>query len=127
MRISATIAAILFLGVLAACDGGGSGKFAGVFNGDTSVPIGSNAPVATISIAPDSGSFTVGATIQLAVTTRDAQGRVVTGRVVNYTSSDASIASVSSAGVVTALRAGNVTITVQSENISVAAHLRIIP
>lgn len=127
MKTSATFGALLFLGVLAACDAGGSGKFAGVFNGDTTIPIGSSAPVATISIAPDSGSFAVGATIQLATTTRDAQGRVVTGRVVNYTSSDASIASVTSAGVVTALRVGSVTVTVQSENVSVAAHLRVIP
>jgi uncharacterized protein YjdB len=126
MRTFATIAAIVLLGVLAGCETG-TGKFAGVGNGDTTISIGSSASVATISIAPDSGSFAVGSTIQLAATTRDAQGAVLTGRVVNYTSSDAAIASVTSAGVVTALRVGTVTITAESEHVSVAAHLRVVP
>lgn len=127
MRKPATIVAIIVLGVVAACEGGGSGKLAGLFNGDTTIPIGSTAPVASITLAPDSGSFAVGATIQLAATTRDSQGRVVTGHVVNYTSSDAATASVSAAGVVTALRAGNVTITAESESVSATARLRITP
>ena len=126
MRTSATIAAILFLGVLAACEGGGSGKLAGLFNGDTTVPVGSSAPVASISIAPDSGSFAVGDSIHLATTTRDAQGRVLS-RAVGYTSSDVTIASVSSTGVAVARRAGSVTITAASENVSVDARLRIVP
>ena len=71
-----------------------------------------NAPAAvasmTLTVAP---SINVGQSAQASVTLKDAAGNVLTGRTVNWVSSDASIVSVSSAGLVAALKAGGVTIT----------------
>src|SRR6478672_5067341 len=71
-----------------------------------------NAPAAvagvTLTVEP---SINVGQSAQASVTLKDAAGNVLTGRTVNWVSSDASIVSVSSAGLVAALKAGGVTIT----------------
>ncbi|HEX7824556.1 MAG TPA: Ig-like domain-containing protein, partial [Mycobacterium sp.] len=68
------------------------------------------APVAsmTLTVPP---TITVGQSAQAVVTLKDAAGNVLTGRTVNWVSSDASIVSVSASGSVSALKAGGVTIT----------------
>jgi uncharacterized protein YjdB len=75
------------------------------------------APVATVSVSPASSSPVVGSTVQLSATLRDANGTLLTGRVVTWSSANPSIASVNSAsGLVTALAAGPATtITAMSE------------
>jgi len=85
-------------------------------------------PVATVSVAPSSASLVIGGTQQLTATTKDANGNVLTGRVVAWSTSNSSIATVSTVGVVTAVAAGGpVTISATSEgqvgsaSISVAA------
>ena len=67
-------------------------------------------PVAsmTLTVSP---TLTVGQSAQAVVTLKDAAGNVLTGRTVNWVSSDASIVSVGSTGTVTALKAGGVTIS----------------
>jgi uncharacterized protein YjdB len=86
-------------------------------NGSASVTV--NAPaaiaVATVTVAPGTSSLLVGATVQLSATTRDANNNVLTGRVVAWSSANATIASVSSSGLVTAVKAGTVVITGSSE------------
>jgi uncharacterized protein YjdB len=72
-------------------------------------------PVASVTVAPTSSSLLVGATVQLSATTRDASNNVLTGRVVTWSSSNSSIASVNSSGLVTAVAAGSATITGTSE------------
>ena len=72
-------------------------------------------PVASVTISPASTGTTVGQTVTLSVTTRDAAGNVLTGRVVGWSSSDNSVATVSSAGVVTGIGVGSATITATSE------------
>jgi uncharacterized protein YjdB len=72
------------------------------------------APVASVTLALPS-SINVGQTAQATVTLKDAQGNVLTNRTVAYVSSDANIASVSSGGLVSALKGGSVTITASSE------------
>jgi uncharacterized protein YjdB len=72
-------------------------------------------PVASVSVSPTAPSLTVGGTIQLSATTRDASGNVLTGRTVTWTSSNAGAASVNSSGLVTAVSAGSATISAFSE------------
>ena len=73
------------------------------------------APVATVAVTPSNPSVQVGATTQLTATTKDANGAVLSGRVVSWSSSNTGLATVSGSGVVTGVAAGNVTITATSE------------
>ena len=77
--------------------------------------LASTKPVATVSVSPASATRNVGQTIQLAVTLTDASGNVLTGRTVTWSSSDTTAATVSSGGLVSAIRAGSATITALSE------------
>jgi uncharacterized protein YjdB len=75
--------------------------------------------VATVTVAPGSASIPGGGTEQLTATLRDDLNNVLTGRAINWTSSDESIASIEGTGstvTVRGLRAGGpVTITATSE------------
>ncbi|HEY5022187.1 MAG TPA: Ig-like domain-containing protein, partial [Gemmatimonadaceae bacterium] len=83
------------------------------------------APVASVTVAPASSSLLIGATVQLLVTALDANGNVLTGRVVTSSSANAGIASVSSGGLVTAISAGTTQITVTSEGKSAIATITV--
>jgi hypothetical protein len=73
-------------------------------------------PVATVSVSPASSSLTPGAAVQLSATTRDAAGNTLAGRVVGWSTSNNAVATVSTAGLVTAVSVGGpVTITATSE------------
>jgi uncharacterized protein YjdB len=78
----------------------------------------SSTPVASVSVTPNGATLQPGGTIQLAALTRDAGGSVLSGRSVAWTTTNASIASVSSTGLVTAVAAGSVTITATSEGVA---------
>ena len=72
-------------------------------------------PVASITVTPPSAGTAVGQSITLTATTRDASGNLLSGRVVGWTSSDNTIATVSGTGAVTGVAVGNVTISATSE------------
>jgi uncharacterized protein YjdB len=72
-------------------------------------------PVATVSVSPATSTLQIGGTVQLSAVTRDAGGNVLTGRALVWSSSNANIASISSAGLVTAVAAGNATFSASSE------------
>ena len=72
-------------------------------------------PVASVSVTPPSGGTAVGMSVPLTATLRDANGNLLLGRVVGWTSSDNTIATVSGTGVVTGVAVGNVTISATSE------------
>ncbi len=72
-------------------------------------------PVATLSIAPGTHSLVAAATVALNATLRDADGTVLTGRTITWSTSAAAVATVSSAGVVTGVGPGTATITATSE------------
>src|SRR5205807_169045 len=57
-------------------------------------------PVASVIISPSSAVVQIGASIQLAATTRDSSNNVLSGRAVSWSSGNSSIASVSQTGVV---------------------------
>lgn len=63
--------------------------------------------VTTIEVLPSSRAMLVGDTLTLAATVRDQNGAAMSGVVVSWSSENASVASVSAAGRVTALAAGS--------------------
>lgn len=72
-------------------------------------------PVASVTALPASATIVVGATQQLTATTFDASNAELARRIVTWSSSDTTRATVSSAGRVTALALGTATITATSE------------
>lgn len=72
-------------------------------------------PVATVDVSPSTATINVGTTTTLSAITKDAQGNVLTGRVVDWSSSNQSVATVSTSGAVTAVALGTATITASSE------------
>jgi hypothetical protein len=101
---------------LSACGGGGSG-------------IGPNpppppplpppppppAPVATVTVTPGQAPLVTQQTVQLSAATKDASGNTLSGRVVSWSTSAPAVATVSTAGLVSATGAGSATITASSE------------
>jgi uncharacterized protein YjdB len=81
-------------------------------------PVTGTVPVATVDVSPTPVSLVVGATSQLTATTKSAAGATLTGRTVSWSSSDQTIASVSTSGLVTGVKAGSATVTATSEGIS---------
>jgi serine/threonine protein kinase/alpha-tubulin suppressor-like RCC1 family protein len=72
-------------------------------------------PVAVVAVTPATLTLAVGKTGQLTAALRDGRGGVLRDRQLQWTSSNPSVASVTPAGVVTAVGAGNATITAASE------------
>jgi uncharacterized protein YjdB len=83
------------------------------------------APVNSVQLTLGASSLLVGATTQGTVVLRDAANNVLTGRVITYSSSDNSVATVSGTGVVTAIAAGSATITATSEGKSGSAGITV--
>ncbi len=78
----------------------------------TVVPV----PVGNVTVDPTTADLLVGQTITIMPTVRDANGMVVSDRIVTWSSSNTGVATVSSStGVVTAKSVGTATITVTSE------------
>ena len=67
--------------------------------------------VTLIAITPSADSLQTGEKVQLAATLTDVAGNKVTGRSITWTPSNSSVATTTSSGLVSALGAGNATIT----------------
>jgi M6 family metalloprotease-like protein len=93
---------------------------------DASAPSVPVVTVATVDVRPLQSSLIEGRTAQLTVTLRAANGSDVTGVPVSWTSSDPEVATVTESGVVTAKRAGTVTITASAQNRQGSAQLSVI-
>ena len=78
--------------------------------GTATVAVGA-VPVASVVVSPTQPTLTVGQTVQLSATARDAAGQPLPGRVATWSTSAASVATVSSSGLVTGVTAGSATIT----------------
>jgi len=76
-----------------------------------------------ISISPDSSKLTVGDTVVLHATVLDSLGHQLADSVETWSSSDTSVVRVSPTGVVTALTAGEVTVTAQLKDTTQAAKI----
>jgi hypothetical protein len=88
-------------------------------------PAPAPAAVATVAVSPASSSVSLGATIQLSAVVKDANGYLLSGRSVNWTSSTPAVATVSASGLVTGLVIGSATITATSEGKSGTAVLTV--
>lgn len=80
-----------------------------------------SAAVSSVSVALNATALTLGQTTQATATLRDGAGTALTGRAVTWTSSKASVATVSSSGLVTSVGAGTADITATSEGKSGSA------
>jgi hypothetical protein len=81
--------------------------------------------VATVEISPAEGTIITGETVQLSATPKDANGATLTDRSVAWSSSDAAVATVSDAGLVTGVAAGDAMITAASEGKSGSAAITV--
>ena len=84
-------------------------------SGTATVTVVSNAPVATVTVTPATASVAVGQTVRLTATLRDANGNVLSGRTVLWTSDNAVAATVDGNGLVSGVSAGPAVITATSE------------
>lgn len=66
----------------------------------------STPPVASVEVTPNAATRQVGETVQLGAAVKDAQGNIVPGQAVAWSSSVPTVASVSASGLVTALTIG---------------------
>lgn len=82
---------------------------------DTILVTATPRPVATVSLTPDSTGVFVGATTTLRAALLDAAGDTIRQRTAAFSSVDTTIATVSSAGVVTGVRVGTATIVATRE------------
>jgi plastocyanin len=105
LRLAAAVASAL---ALAACGGGG--------DGDGSVDPPAPVAVASVVVAPAPATVAVGQTVALQATVRDADGALLTGRTVRWTTAAPTVATVDSiSGVVRGLAAGQAQVTATSE------------
>lgn len=83
--------------------------------------------VGSVTVAPATATKAVGETQQLAASTLDAGGTVITGRTVTWSTSSTSIATVSGGGLVTGVAPGAAIITATSEGKAGTAAITIVP
>ncbi len=119
---NANVATVSSLGVVTGRNPGStmitatsSGKYTSASITVTSVP---PAPVAAVTVTLNAGSLNIGQTTQAVATLTDAQGNVLTGRTITWTSATPSVATVSASGLVTAVAPGTASITATSEGIA---------
>ncbi len=96
--------------------GGGGGSSDGGTGGDTNPPAESLI-LTTILLTPTSANVSVGSTKQLNATGMDQNGNIIV-TTINYSSSNLTVASVSSTGMVNALAIGTTTITARNGTIN---------
>src|SRR5207248_370870 len=83
-------------------------------SGTASVTV-TNVPVASVDVTPPTATVQAGQTVQLSGTPRDANGAALSGRAVTWSSSNTSVATVSTSGLVSGVTPGSATITATSE------------
>ena len=83
--------------------------------------------VATVNLSPSSASLIVGQTQQFTTTPRDSVGNILTGRTTVWSSSNATVASVSNTGLLTALAPGTMTVQAGIDGRTATATVTITP
>src|SRR5690606_16063559 len=117
----------------------GSGVVRGVATGKTTVTARagnrsasasvtvSATPVGSVTVSPAQASVPAGTTVQLTAEVKDAEGNVLDDRAVTWSSSDTTVATVSTSGLVTGVAAGTATITAASGDKSGSAEVTVTP
>src|SRR5207245_4576237 len=82
-------------------------------------------PVASVTVSPAPASVQAGQTLQLTATPKDVNGNPLTGRTITWSSSNTSVATVNSSGLVSGVVAGSATITATSEGQSGTAAITV--
>src|SRR2546422_743640 len=90
-----------------------------------SATVAVTAPVASVTVTPATASVAVGQTVQLTATLRDANGNVLSGRTVLWTSDNVGVATVDGTGLVSGVSAGPAVITATSEGKSGSASVTV--
>lgn len=117
MRLAVKLLALAFTlyvgNYLVGCDGDGDGT-------------GPGPTIASITITPANDTLTaLGATVLLSATARDAGGNVISGVSFTWDSNASGVASVTSAGLVTAVDNGNAVITATAQGVTGLANIRV--
>ncbi|MEE2899081.1 MAG: Ig-like domain-containing protein, partial [Gemmatimonadota bacterium] len=112
---------ILALALLTACGGDGPVDPGNGGGG------GSTVTVASVTVSPASASILVGATQQFSASATDTNGGTVTGATVSWSSSNSSVASVSSTGLATGAASGTATITATISGVAGSQVLSVTP
>ena len=115
-RMFSRISAVVALIGLTACSDTGTG---------IQIPGASPGAVAGVIVSPSSASIEVGLTVQMTATLVDGEGNEVSGDV-SWTSSNLTVASVDSEGLVSGLVAGASTITATINTISGGATVTVV-
>jgi len=110
-------ALVLAAGLLA-CSGGAS---------DSVAPGGAGTTPAAIAITPTTPVVTLGSQLALQAQVRDAAGQPIAGATVFWSSNDTSVATVSSAGVVTGRNVGNAQVAASSGGQSAVVAISVLP
>jgi len=105
---------------LAVACGGSGGR-----SQDAGIP-DAGPPATRIAITPASASVERGVTVQLSASVADADGHVLAGAPITWSSSNAGVASVNSAGLATALGVGGADLLARSGSVSAEAHLTVL-
>ena len=86
-------------------------------------------PVAAVEVSPSTASIPVGGTTQLTAIARNVSGQPLVGRTVFWSSSSPTLATVSSAGVVTGISPGNAVIiaSIEGKQASATVTVRAVP
>src|SRR6266480_1361381 len=93
-------------------------------SGTASITV-TNVPVASVDVTPPTATVQAGQTVQLSATPKDINGLPLSGRTATWTSSNTSVATVSNAGLVSAVTPGSATITATSEGKSGTATITV--
>ena len=96
----------------------------GGVSGTTTATV-SAVPVASVSVSPSSASVFVGGTFQFLATAEDAQGNVLTGRTVLWSTSAPNVATVNAVGLVTGVSAGSAAVTATVGGLTAAASITV--
>lgn len=118
LRSLAALVLVAVMSIVTACGGGGDGG-----GGVTPPPV---VQVGSVTVTIPAVTLQEGATATAIAEVRSTAGAALTGRTVTWTTSSASVASVSDGGVITGVSAGTVTITASSEGRSGTAGLTVI-
>jgi uncharacterized protein YjdB len=95
--------------------------------GVTGVPsdrISSTTPT-SISISPGTASGTLGQSAQFTATVYDSRGRVVTGKLITWTSTDSTVVSINASGVATGIGVGNANLVATTSGVSAQAQVSV--
>lgn len=109
-------ASALVLSILSACGGGGGSS-------DAVTPPAPTA--ATVTISGNDAAILPGATLQLAARAATSAGVVLSSASINWSTSNAAVATVSSAGLVSAVAAGTATVSASSGSASGTTEVRV--